>query len=121
MELSDNSNGAAEFDFTLLTAFKVLVRKSTKAEKIQFEQNSELETGRLNDKLNGKLNDKLNETQNKIYNAIMNDSGINANELSIKLNVPISTINKNIGVLVKLKLIERRGSRKTGGYYKLSE
>jgi ATP-dependent DNA helicase RecG len=117
MELSDNSNGAAEFDFTLLTAFKVLVRKSTKAEKIQFEQNSELEIGRLN----GKLNDKLNETQNKIYNAIMNDSGINANELSIKLNVPISTINKNIGVLVKLKLIERRGSRKTGGYYKLSE
>ncbi|MBV5343670.1 winged helix-turn-helix transcriptional regulator, partial [bacterium] len=114
---SDNSNGAAEFDFTLLTAFKVLVRKSTKAEKIQFEQNSELEIGRLN----GKLNDKLNETQNKIYNAIMNDSGINANELSIKLNVPISTINKNIGVLVKLKLIERRGSRKTGGYYKLSE
>lgn len=31
MELSENSNGLAEFDFTLITAFKVLVRKSTKA------------------------------------------------------------------------------------------
>ena len=81
-----------------ICSLHVLVRKSTKADKIQFERNSELQNGTVSGTVNGTVNGKLNETQNKIYNAIMNNSGINANELSIKLNVPLNTINKNIGI-----------------------
>ena len=33
------------------------------------------------------------------------------------INMPIDTVDKHIRVLIKKNLIERRGSRKTGGYY----
>ena len=67
--------------------------------------------------LYGTVNGKLNNGQHIVLQTISDHSGMNANQLNNKLNIPISTINKYIGVLVKLKLIERLGSRKTGGYY----
>jgi len=42
---------------------------------------------------------------------------MNASMISKKLNIQFSTIDKHIRVLLKLNLIERRGSKKTGGYY----
>ena len=42
---------------------------------------------------------------------------INATEISDKTGVPFSTIDKHIRVLLKNGKIERRGSKKTGGYY----
>ena len=41
----------------------------------------------------------------------------NATEISDKTGVPFSTIDKHIRVLLKNGKIERRGSKKTGGYY----
>jgi len=43
--------------------------------------------------------------------------GCKAIEISDKLSIPFSTIDKHIRVLLKGKHIERRGSKKTGGYY----
>ena len=66
---------------------------------------------------NGELNGELNEKQKLIYNKIKNKPGIKANQLSEILNIPFSTMDKNIRILLKNKLIERKGSKKTGGYY----
>ncbi len=67
--------------------------------------------------LNGTLNGTLNINLISLFKEIENQAGINALELSKKLNRPIDTVKKQIKKLVKKDLIERRGSRKTGGYY----
>ncbi|MQY78816.1 MAG: winged helix-turn-helix transcriptional regulator [Bacteroidetes bacterium] len=72
----------------------------------------------MNDnKLSGKLSGKLK----LIYDTISDNPGIKSVELSERLNIPYDTINKNIGKLTALSLIERRGSRKTGGYFTLTD
>ena len=38
-------------------------------------------------------------------------------EIAEKMGVSYSTIDKHIRVLLKRGVIERRGSKKTGGYY----
>ncbi|MCK4662488.1 MAG: winged helix-turn-helix transcriptional regulator [Bacteroidales bacterium] len=66
----------------------------------------------INDELNGELNEK----QILVFNTIKNKHGIKAKELSDLLDIPFSTIDKHIRILLKKELIERRGSKKTGGY-----
>ena len=48
---------------------------------------------------------------------IMEHEGCTASEISKKTSIPFSTIDKHIRVLLKVGVIERRGSKKTGGYY----
>jgi len=67
--------------------------------------------------LNGELNGELNKGQQKVFKEIILKPGINASLISKKLNIPFSTVDKHIRVLLKLSIIERRGSKKTGGYY----
>ena len=74
---------------------------------------TELESGGLN----GGLSGGLNEGQQKVIQLIQRDEGIKVKDISIQLNMPIDTVDKHIRVLIKKNLIERRGSRKTGGYY----
>jgi ATP-dependent DNA helicase RecG len=60
----------------------------------------------------------LNKGLNELLLAIERNGGIKAKELSILLNNrPIKTIERQIMILTKKGLIERRGSKKTGGYY----
>ena len=58
-----------------------------------------------------------NEAQNNTLNYVKSHPGCKANEISLELNIPFSTIDKHIRVLLKYNMIERRGSKKTGGYY----
>jgi predicted transcriptional regulator len=45
-------------------------------------------------------------------------SGLKAKDISQKLNNrPIKTIERQMNQLIKFGLVERKGSRKTGGYY----
>ena len=69
------------------------------------------------EKLNGGLNGGLNESQNITFEKIKERPGIKAKELSEILNVPIDTLDKHIKILVTKSLIERKGSKKTGGYF----
>jgi ATP-dependent DNA helicase RecG len=80
-------------------------------------KSSDLESGELNGGLSGGLNDGLNEGQQKVFQLIQGNEGIKVKDISFKLNMPIDTIDKHIRVLIKMNLIERRGSRKTGGYF----
>ena len=48
---------------------------------------------------------------------IRQHKGCQVKQISAELNVPVDTIDKHIRVLVKNGFIEHRGSKKTGGYY----
>jgi ATP-dependent DNA helicase RecG len=67
--------------------------------------------------LNDELNDELNEGQLLVFNYIKHNQGVMAKTISQKLNMPFGTVDRHIRVLLKKTLIERRGSKKTGGYF----
>ena len=67
--------------------------------------------------VNGELNGELNPSQKATLKFIMEHEGCTASEISKKTSIPFSTIDKHIRVLLKVGVIERRGSKKTGGYY----
>ena len=73
--------------------------------------------GTLSGTLNGILNDTLNEKQNRVLNFIAASSGVQAQIIIDQLVIPRDTLNKILKVLTDRELIERRGSKKTGGYY----
>ena len=71
----------------------------------------------VNEGVNGELNGELNPSQKATLKFIMEHEGCTASEISKKTSIPFSTIDKHIRVLLKVGVIERRGSKKTGGYY----
>ena len=71
----------------------------------------------LNGELNGILNGTLNGTQQIVYDCIKAKPGIQAQTIIAECGIPRDTLNKVIRALTDFRLIERRGSKKTGGYY----
>ena len=66
----------------------------------------------------GGLNEGLNEGLKSLLEIISLNKGILAKDAAILLgNRPIKTIERQIAQLIEKGLIERRGSRKTGGYF----
>ena len=64
------------------------------------------------------LNEGLNEGLKSVLESIQNNPGIKAKEIAEKLdNRQIKTVDRQIKTLVEKELVERRGSKKTGGYY----
>jgi ATP-dependent DNA helicase RecG len=90
---------------------------------IQFEFDSfvtavfERKTVKNNVPDTGTLNGTLNSKLLSLLKSIKNQPGIQANTLADNLNRPIDTVKKQIRTLIKKEFIERRGSRKTGGYF----
>lgn len=79
------------------------------------------ETKGLNEGLNAKI-EGLNEGLKSLLQAIRESPGLKAKELSERLeDRPIKTIDRQIKALVEKGFIERRGSKKTGGYFLKSE
>ena len=77
---------------------------------------SELD-GTLSGGLNGTLSSGLNGTLNLLFECINETPGIQAHTISEKLDRPLDTVKKQIKKLVDKDLVERRGSKKTGGYW----
>ena len=75
--------------------------------------------GQLDGQLNGELNGELNESQKSTLRFIQEHPNCKASEISALLDIPFSTVDKHIRFLLKYAYIERRGSKKTGGYYAL--
>ena len=74
-------------------------------------------TGTENGEVNGTLNGTLNSKQKDVLAFITTTPGVQAQEIIDRLSIPRDTLNKILKVLIDRKLIERRGSKKTGGYY----
>jgi ATP-dependent DNA helicase RecG len=109
--------------------------KSAKAPQVQFkydafftaiftktlaENNGELNgglNGGLSGKLNGRLSGGLNLELKQMIDAIKEAPGIKAKDLSQRLQRSINTVDKQIKKLIDWQLIERRGSKKSGGYF----
>ena len=77
--------------------------------------------GELNGGIRGGLNGGLNDGQKKTLEYICQHEGCNTKQVSIGLDVPFDTIEKQIRILLKRGLIEHRGSKKTGGYYPVKQ
>jgi ATP-dependent DNA helicase RecG len=78
-----------------------------------------VQDGRLNS-TNGGLNNengRLNEGIKSLLKAITEQPGIQIKDLADFLKRSIFTLNKQIKVLIKMRLVERCGSKKTGGYW----
>ena len=81
------------------------------------EQGAVVVTIKYQKKADGELNGELNNSQRRTFEFVKSHLGCTAAEISEQLGVPFSTIDKHIRVLIAKGLIERRGSKKTGGYY----
>ena len=67
----------------------------------------------------GSVKEELNEGLKSLLDVINSHSGKQAKNYAVLLNNrPVKTVQRQIAELIKRSLIERRGSRKTGGYYK---
>ena len=82
------------------------------------EMNS-AKNGGINGGINGELKGQLNDSQKKTLDYIRQHDEYNTNQISAGLGVPFDTIDKHIRMLLKLGLIEHRGSKRTGGYHAL--
>lgn len=72
-----------------------------------------------NGTINGTINGKITDSENLIYHHIVSSPGISAVTLSEEFGRSLRTIMRALRHLVELKVIEYRGSKKTGGYYSL--
>ena len=70
-----------------------------------------------NEGVNGELNGELNDSQKETLVFIKEHEGCRATMIAETKEISFSTIDKHIRVLLKTGAIERRGSKKTGGYY----
>ena len=70
-------------------------------------------SGQLNGVLNGVLNGELNAPQKATLQFIIEHEGCTASGISEMTKIPFSTIDKHVRVLLKVGMIERRGSKKT--------
>ena len=73
--------------------------------------------GVVNGVVNGDVNGQLNDSQKETFEFIKAHEGYNTTKIADDLGKPFRTIVKHINVLLELNMIERRGSKKTGGYY----
>lgn len=69
----------------------------------------------------GQLNGELNASQKATLQFIIEHEGCTASGISEMTKIPFSTIDKHVRVLLKVGMIERRGSKKTGGYYPVTK
>lgn len=76
-----------------------------------------MQRGKAGEGLNEGLGEGLNEGLKALLDIIKNNAGIKAKDVSKLLNKPIKTIERHIKELTQKELIERRGSKKTGGYH----
>ena len=72
-------------------------------------------SGSANETLNDGLNDRLKST----YGIIKANPGIQGKKIAELSGKSVPTIDRHIADLMQRGLIERRGSKKTGGYYAL--
>jgi ATP-dependent DNA helicase RecG len=67
------------------------------------------------------VSEGVSEGVNDIVNILLNISGLNAIELSVRMNKGLSTVERYLRLLRKKGIIEFRGIPKTGGYHLTEE
>ena len=77
---------------------------------------------KVDDPIKDPLNDPLNDPLKiEILRSVKECPGVNRTRLVVKTGRNVEAVKRAISALVALKRIERRGSKKTGGYYLITE
>lgn len=110
-ELEENGNGKAIFDFSLITAFRVVENVSKK----YFEEGFRVEiTKEKPVKKQEELLEHPRNIQEKILQAIKNNPSITRRELEIQLGYSHGSIKYHIQVISNAGIIKHIGSTKSG-------
>lgn len=67
------------------------------------------------------IDEGLSEGLKELIDILMNIQGLNATEISNRMNKGLSTVERYLRKLKKNGIVEFRGSKKTGGYYLLRD
>ena len=113
------AQGVPEPEYEVNGGFVRIVFRRTTGKTM--EKTDEGVNGPVNGGLNGRLNGRLNPTQQKVYDSIAGYPGIKAKDISARHKIQIDTLYKVIRALTEMNLIEHRGSKKTGGYYPVTQ
>ena len=133
-ELEENGNGKASFDFSLITAFRVVEPISTTYFEEGFgEEESDNKSGESDNKPDNKLGESTNKTPNKseglpnksdnkilrniehkIIKAIKENPRITRKELERKIIDERNSVRYYIEKLTKAGIIKREGAKKNG-------
>ena len=136
-ELVENGNGEATFDFSLITAFRVVEKVSEKYYELGFGVEDYPETPNKTPnktpKTSNKTTDKLQKTPNKTPNKLQktpnkfskitqkkmlqiieNNPSVTRNDLSEILGTTIDAVKYHLNNLISVGAIKREGSKKTG-------
>ena len=65
----------------------------------------------------GTINGTINGTIKLVYDAIIENAGASGPKLSELTGVSLRTLKRHVAELVEKRMVEYRGSKKTGGYY----
>jgi len=103
-------------DSGIFAQFMLLAIKKATAGFKEKHQNDELENSDVNAGLNAGVNAgvKLSKMQEKILMMIAEDNSISQSAIAKKMKINESTAYRNIEKLKELKILERRGTDKTG-------
>ena len=107
-ELKENGNGQASFDFSLITAFRVVENVSQK----YFEEGFGGET--TQEKLRKDPRKAQETTQERILAAIQAKPEITQKELAQSIGITLDGIKYHIKNMTKLGIIKHEGSTKAG-------
>ncbi len=110
-ELVDNGNGKAVFDFSLVTAFRVIENVSEK----YFEEGFGTETTQENESTTQKLPRNYPETtRERLLNLIASNPGLTRKELAKLLGITSNGVKYHIQKLTDENIIKREGSDRAG-------
>ena len=104
--LEDSKNRPAEFSFDNFFTIKM-----------PRDMKSKTDTGGVNGGVNGGVSDGVKQSLEHIVNYIRENPKIKAKDIQEKFGFSIRTTERYIKILRDQKLIEFRGSPKTGGYF----
>lgn len=80
-----------------------------------------LVTFRQNGGVGGGINEGINEGIKQMLALITERPGINIPDISQRLKIPPKTLERWLKQLKDQRVIEHRGSRRTGGYFPISD
>ena len=75
----------------------------------------------LDERLNERLNDRLTPSLQATLDVVLANPGLQRRDIVSMTGKSDATIGRNLAFLIEKKLIEHRGSKKTGGFYPLIE
>jgi ATP-dependent DNA helicase RecG len=110
-ELIENGNGEATFDFSLITAFRVVEKISER----YFEAGFGAETTQENDETTQETTqENAKTTQEKILIEIESNPNITRDELAARVSITSDGVKYHLNKMTKEGIIKREGSTKAG-------